>query len=116
MISFVVKGCSADRVCRHLDTKGMAMRRGYHCAQRWFALSESTVQRPSLAPYNTDADVDALLEGVADLVGKSRPQPQAATPDRSVWLIYIKADKTNQRKELFLDWPNPPPIALIQCV
>ena len=69
VISFVVEGYSADEICRFLDTKGVAMRGGYHCAQPLVrAFGVDGAARASLAPYSTDADVDALLEGVAELI------------------------------------------------
>jgi cysteine desulfurase/selenocysteine lyase len=69
VISFVVDGVSANEVCRFLDTKGVALRGGYHCAQPLVrAFGVDGAARASLAPYSVDADVDALLAGVAELV------------------------------------------------
>jgi cysteine desulfurase/selenocysteine lyase len=82
VISFVVDGVSADEVCRFLDTKGVALRGGYHCAQPLVrAFGVDGAARASLAPYSVDADVDALLEGVAELV-KSRSARQPEQPLR----------------------------------
>ena len=53
---------------RELDQQGIAVRAGHHCAmpaQRHFGL-ESTV-RPSLAFYNTFAEVDALVSALHEL-------------------------------------------------
>ena len=62
VLSFVLDGYTNDEVGQALNNNGIAVRTGHHCAQpilRRFGL-ESTV-RPSLALYNTCADVDALV-------------------------------------------------------
>jgi cysteine desulfurase/selenocysteine lyase len=69
VVSFAVEGFSADELCRSLDTRGVALRGGYHCAQplvRTFGVDGAA--RASLAPYNVDDDIDALLGGLEDLV------------------------------------------------
>jgi cysteine desulfurase / selenocysteine lyase len=61
VLSFVLDGFRSEDVGAALDREGIAVRAGHHCAQpilRRFGL-ESTV-RPSLALYNTFADIDAL--------------------------------------------------------
>jgi cysteine desulfurase/selenocysteine lyase len=62
VISFVLDGFRTEDVGAALDREGIAVRSGHHCAQpilRRFGL-ESTV-RPSLAPYNTCEEIDALV-------------------------------------------------------
>jgi cysteine desulfurase / selenocysteine lyase len=62
VLSFTLDGFTNDEVGKALNEHGIAVRTGHHCAQpilRRFGL-ESTV-RPSLAFYNTCADVDALV-------------------------------------------------------
>jgi cysteine desulfurase / selenocysteine lyase len=62
VLSFTLNGYTNDQVGQALNQEGIAVRTGHHCAQpilRRFGL-ESTV-RPSLAFYNTCADVDALI-------------------------------------------------------
>jgi cysteine desulfurase/selenocysteine lyase len=62
-LSFILEGYTNDQVGQALNQEGIAVRTGHHCAQpilRRFGL-ESTV-RPSLAFYNTCADVDALVD------------------------------------------------------
>jgi len=62
VLSFVLEGFKTEEVGSLLDKEGIAVRSGHHCAQpilRRFGL-ESTV-RPSLAPYNTCEDLDALV-------------------------------------------------------
>jgi len=68
VLSFVLDGYSNDEVGQALNNEGIAVRTGHHCAQpilRRFGL-ESTV-RPSLALYNTCADVDALVATLYNL-------------------------------------------------
>jgi cysteine desulfurase / selenocysteine lyase len=65
VLSFVIPGIPNERIARHLDSHGIAVRAGHHCAQpaqRHFGL-ESTV-RPSLAFYNTPGEVDALVRSL----------------------------------------------------
>src|SRR5512143_3245953 len=79
VVSFAVDGVPPDAVCRHLDSHGVAMRGGYHCAQPLLhALGVNGTARASFAPYNLDGDVDALLEGLDDLIHQRRTR----CPDR----------------------------------
>ncbi len=62
VLSFVLDGYKTEQVGSALNANGIAVRSGHHCAQpilRRFG-QESTV-RPSLALYNTCADIDALI-------------------------------------------------------
>jgi SufS family cysteine desulfurase len=68
VLSFVIPGVPNEKIAQHLDQQGIAVRAGHHCAQpahRHFGL-ESTV-RPSLAFYNTHAEVDALVDALKNL-------------------------------------------------
>ncbi|WP_069263925.1 family 2A encapsulin nanocompartment cargo protein cysteine desulfurase [Paraburkholderia nodosa] len=68
VLSFVLKGYTTEEVGQALSREGIAVRAGHHCAQpilRRFGL-EATV-RPSLAFYNTCAEVDALVSVVRAL-------------------------------------------------
>jgi cysteine desulfurase/selenocysteine lyase len=68
VLSFVLDGRSVIDVGAHLNDHGIAVRAGHHCAQpihRRFGL-EGTV-RPSLAFYNTFAELDALARAVREL-------------------------------------------------
>jgi cysteine desulfurase/selenocysteine lyase len=61
VLSFIIEGVASEKVGKHLDKHGIAVRSGHHCAQpalRRFGL-ESTV-RPSLAFYNTREEIDEL--------------------------------------------------------
>ena len=65
VLSFVLDGHSNQEIGVQLNKVGIAVRTGHHCAQpilRRFGL-ETTV-RPSLAFYNTHAEVDLLVDTV----------------------------------------------------
>jgi cysteine desulfurase/selenocysteine lyase len=69
VVSFVIAGFSAEQVCRHLDTRGVALRGGHHCAQPLIrAFGVEGAARASLAPYSQNDDIDALLNGLEELV------------------------------------------------
>jgi cysteine desulfurase/selenocysteine lyase len=73
VVAFAVEGLSAEQICHSLDARGVALRGGHHCAQPLMrAFGIAGCARASLAPYTIDADVDALLEGVEDLVRSRR--------------------------------------------
>ena len=85
VVSFHVEGYSSDEVCIALDNAGVALRGGHHCAQPLVrAFGVEGASRASLAPYHTDADIDALLEGLERLVS-ARPKKSrgySAAPSR----------------------------------
>ena len=64
-ISFEVEGVHAHDVGQVLDDAGVAVRVGHHCAapvcQRY---GVTATVRASLAIYNNEADVDALVESI----------------------------------------------------
>lgn len=69
VVSFAIAGISAEKICRFLDNSGVALRGGYHCAQPLLrAFGVDGAARASLAPYSVEADVEALLDGVEELV------------------------------------------------
>jgi cysteine desulfurase/selenocysteine lyase len=73
VMSFVLAGYSTEEVGNALNKEGIAVRTGHHCAQpilRRFGL-ETTV-RPSLAFYNTFAEIDLLLAVVQRLASQRR--------------------------------------------
>jgi cysteine desulfurase / selenocysteine lyase len=74
VLSFVLEGIPTIEVGKALNQEGIAVRAGHHCAQpilRRFGL-ESTV-RPSLALYNTHAEIDALAAAVRRIQSSARP-------------------------------------------
>ena len=81
-MTFWVEGFSVGDVCRFLDSRGVALRGGHHCAQPLVrAFGVEGAARASLAPYTVDADITALLDGLDLLVSTaSRPQHGNATP------------------------------------
>jgi len=63
VLSFTLEGYKTEEVGHELNKEGIAVRSGHHCAQpilRRFGV-ESTV-RPSLAFYNTCAEIDLLVD------------------------------------------------------
>jgi cysteine desulfurase/selenocysteine lyase len=73
VLSFVLDGYRTEEVGTALNEEGIAVRSGHHCAQpilRRFGV-ESTV-RPSLAFYNTCADIDALVRVLHRLRGAKK--------------------------------------------
>jgi len=65
VVSFTVAGIHPHDVGTALDAEGVAVRAGHHCAQplmKRFGVAATV--RASFAPYNTEADVDALIAGV----------------------------------------------------
>jgi cysteine desulfurase/selenocysteine lyase len=62
VLSFVLDGFRTEDVGAALNREGIAVRSGHHCAQpilRRFGVESSV--RPSLALYNTCADIDSLV-------------------------------------------------------
>ena len=83
VITFSIEGYSAEDICRHLDTHGVALRGGHHCAQPLVrAFGVDGAARASMAPYTQDADIDALLNGLEDLV---RAKPRQVASSKPAW-------------------------------
>ncbi len=62
VISFAIEGTHAHDLATLLDLEGIAVRSGQHCAHpllQWYGVSATC--RASLAFYNTEAEVDALV-------------------------------------------------------
>jgi cysteine desulfurase/selenocysteine lyase len=73
VLSFVLDGHRTEDVGSALNREGIAVRAGHHCAQpilRRFGV-ESTV-RPSLALYNTCADIDRLIMALGRIASSNR--------------------------------------------
>lgn len=69
VLSFIIPGVPNDKIAHDLDKQGIAVRAGHHCAlpaQRHFG--QDTTVRPSLAFYNTFAEVDALVVALQRIV------------------------------------------------
>lgn len=70
LAAFAVDGVHPHDVAQLLDDRGVAVRAGHHCAQplhRRLGLAAST--RASVHAATSDADVDRLLEAVAEVRG-----------------------------------------------
>lgn len=68
VLTFVLEGYRPDEVGAALDREGIAVRAGHHCAQpilRRYGLEAAV--RPSLAMYNTYAEVDLLIASLRRL-------------------------------------------------
>jgi cysteine desulfurase / selenocysteine lyase len=66
VLSFVIEGIHPHDIGTVLDRQGIAVRTGHHCAQPVmdrFHVPATT--RASLAVYNTPAEIDALVAGLA---------------------------------------------------
>lgn len=64
-LSFVMKGVHPHDIGTILDSEGVAVRAGHHCAQpvmKRFGISATV--RASFALYNTDSEIDALAAGL----------------------------------------------------
>ncbi len=67
IISFVIEGIHAHDIAMFIDRKGVAIRAGTHCAQpllQHFGLT--SICRASLAMYNTQEDIDQLVEALKE--------------------------------------------------
>lgn len=76
VLSFVLDGFTTEQIGQALNSIGIAVRTGHHCAQpilRRFGV-ENTV-RVSMAFYNTRAEIDLLVETVAALKADARGIP-----------------------------------------
>jgi len=65
IVSFNIEGVHPHDVAQVAGEHGVAVRAGHHCCQPLMErLGVAATVRASLAPYNTTADVDALMEAV----------------------------------------------------
>lgn len=68
IISFVMAGVHAHDIGTLLDESGIAIRTGHHCAMPVMERFEvPATARVSFALYNTQADVDALIDGLGSI-------------------------------------------------
>jgi cysteine desulfurase/selenocysteine lyase len=68
VVAFTVAGAHPHDVATIVDRDGVAIRSGHHCAEplhHRFGVDASA--RASLALYNDDDDIDALIAGLADV-------------------------------------------------
>jgi len=65
IFSFDIEGCHSHDLCHVLDEFGVALRGGHHCAQPLMdALDLVATTRASIAVFNTEDDITALLDGL----------------------------------------------------
>lgn len=68
IITFTVDGVHPHDISEILASDGVAIRAGHHCAQPLLAyLGHPSTARASLAFYNTEAEIDRLLESLSTL-------------------------------------------------
>ena len=69
IFSFDIEGCHSHDVCHILNEFGVALRGGHHCAQPLMdALGLVATTRASIALFNSDEDIEALLSGLRQAV------------------------------------------------
>jgi cysteine desulfurase/selenocysteine lyase len=69
VLSFVIEGIHPHDIGTILDDEGIAIRTGHHCAQPVMQrFGVAATARASFAMYNTEEEVDALVEGVEKVV------------------------------------------------
>jgi cysteine desulfurase/selenocysteine lyase len=62
VLSFVLEGYRTEEVGAALNSEGIAVRSGHHCAQPTLRrFGQETTVRPSLALYNNYEDIDAMI-------------------------------------------------------
>jgi cysteine desulfurase / selenocysteine lyase len=67
VLSFTYKGIHPHDVSQVLDQKGICVRAGHHCAKPLMRrLGVGATTRASFSVYNDEADVDALVDALAD--------------------------------------------------
>ncbi|QQG44785.1 MAG: SufS family cysteine desulfurase [Candidatus Roizmanbacteria bacterium] len=69
VISFSVSGVHPHDIAQFLDEKNIAIRAGYHCAMPLhFFLNEGATARVSFQVYNSEEDVDKLVEELKEAI------------------------------------------------
>jgi cysteine desulfurase/selenocysteine lyase len=69
IVSFVVEGIHHFDIGQMLDTRGIAVRTGHHCAQPLMdRLGIEGTVRASFAVYNTKEEIDKLVEGLDRII------------------------------------------------
>jgi cysteine desulfurase/selenocysteine lyase len=67
IVSFDLEGVHAHDISEILDRHAVAVRAGHHCAQVLMErLGVAATTRASFAVYNTEAEVDRLVDGLLD--------------------------------------------------
>lgn len=67
IVSFYMEDIHPHDICQILSMKNVAVRGGHHCAQPLMNIYQITgTTRASLAPYNDEKDIDALIMGLEE--------------------------------------------------
>ncbi|WP_317930341.1 aminotransferase class V-fold PLP-dependent enzyme [Halioxenophilus sp. WMMB6] len=83
IVSFWLSGVDADALALLLDQQDIAVRTGHHCATPLLAsLNLSHCLRISLCAYNTPAEVDRLLQALAESLALLADADQAPVDSR----------------------------------
>ncbi|MDP3511584.1 MAG: SufS family cysteine desulfurase [Sulfuritalea sp.] len=68
IVSFDIEGLHPHDICQVLDGRNLALRGGHHCAQPLLAaLGVEACTRASIALYNDETDIQALLDGLVEV-------------------------------------------------
>ncbi|MDA8255672.1 MAG: SufS family cysteine desulfurase [Betaproteobacteria bacterium] len=68
IVSFDIEGLHPHDICQVLDSQNLALRGGHHCAQPLLAaLGVEACTRASIALYNDEGDIRALLDGLVEV-------------------------------------------------
>ncbi len=71
VVSFSITNTHPHDICQILDSHGVALRGGHHCAQPYMdSLKINGTTRASLAIYNNIDDINALLNGLEDALAR----------------------------------------------
>ncbi|MFD5508487.1 SufS family cysteine desulfurase [Streptomyces sp. NPDC127051] len=74
VLTFLLQGTDPTVLAAALDQQGIAVRAGHHCAQPALAsFGLQSAVRASLALYNTEQDVDALVAALHDIQATAAP-------------------------------------------
>ncbi len=69
VLSFVIEGIHPHDIGTVLDKQGIALRTGHHCAQPVMEFFQvPATARASLAMYNTREEIDALVNGIEEVI------------------------------------------------
>ncbi len=70
-LSFVIDGYAPEEIGRYLDSEGIAVRAGHHCAQPTMArFNVAGTVRPSLAFYNTHEEIDLMVYALKRMLNR----------------------------------------------
>lgn len=80
IFSFVIKGHHQQDIATGLDSKGIAVRAGHHCAMPLMEyLNIDGCIRVSLSPYNSISEIDVFINALQQLLGQDA-QHHASEP------------------------------------